>query len=235
MTQSFKQQWRLLVFMWSLRFFAWLHKQRRPRSRRGKPLRIALSMGTFNPIHLWHLQVAQCAWDQLDADFVLFIPNGDPPHKDGVVNKYLRYRMVKAGIHGNDRFKASRIEIDRPGKSYTVDTLRLLKTLYGEDTEFCLIIGLDNVDAIKNWRQPEEIFKLCRLAIAPRNTESVTREEIAAVLPPAAVFDIIDCPNSDISSTKIREWIRTGRARSADYVVPNAVRRIIARHKLYLA
>ena len=129
---------------------------------------------------------------------------------------------------------ASRMELDRTGKSYTVDTLRGLKKRYGAAVELNLIIGLDNLEGIKRWREADEIFKLARILVAPRNAETITREQIAAELPEEAQFDIIDCPNSDISSTTVRNWIKAGRARSADYVVPNAVRKIITRYGLYL-
>lgn len=203
--------------------------------KHGRPLRIGLSMGTFNPIHLWHLQVAQCVWRLLGLDFILFIPNGDPPHdKPGVVSRWIRYMMVRAGIHGNRAFKSSPIEIFRSGKSYTVDTLRALKELYGDDVELYLIIGLDNVDTINKWFQAPEIFKLCKLAIAPRNSQECTRAAISAVLPPEAQFEIIDSPDSDVSSTKIREWIKKGLSECAAYLVPNRVRKIINRFKLYV-
>lgn len=225
--------WRRFFSSAGLKAQTWLHKHRRPRTRRRQPLRIALSMGTFNPLHLWHLQVAHCAWDQFGFDFVLFIPNGDPPHKKGVVRKELRYRMVKAGIKGNPAFKVSRIEIDRPGKSYTVDTLKALKRLYGDDTELYLIIGLDNVEAINGWSRPDELFKLCSLLIAPRNSKDCSRESIAKALPEGVEFEIIDSPDSNVSSTMIREWIARGRQASADYLVPNGVRRIINKYRLY--
>lgn len=233
MITSLMQFWRWLTGPAMLQLQAWWHIHCRPRDRRGKPLKIALSMGTFNPIHLWHLQVAQCAWDQYRPDFVLFIPNGDPPHKEGVVNKWLRYRMVKAGIRGNKAFKVSRIEVIREGKSFTADTMKALKALYGPDTELCLIIGLDNVDSIKGWVRPEEIFKMAKLLIAPRNSKECTREAIAQALPPGVEFDIIDSPDSNVSSTMIRDWIRLGRIASAAYLVPNAVRRIIEKYRLY--
>lgn len=227
----------LYRFIWWIQWTChlWRYgKESRLRKRRSRPLRIGLSMGTFNPIHLWHLQVAQCVWKLLGLDFILFIPNGDPPHKEGVVNKWIRYMMVRAGIYGNSAFKSSPIEIFRSGKSYTVETLRALKELYGDDVEFYLIIGLDNVDSIKTWFHAPEIFKLCKLAIAPRNSKECTREAIGAVLPPEAQFEIIDSPDSDVSSTKIREWISKGLAECAAYLVPNRVRKIIIRFKLYV-
>lgn len=210
------------------------HSQKSPCRTRKRKLRIGLSMGTFNPIHLWHVQVAQCAWDQFDLDYVLFIPNGDPPHKSDVADKEIRFRMVQVGTRGNSHFQASRIEIDRPGKSYTVDTLRALKAQYGDDVELFLIIGLDNLEPINHWMEATEIFKLCQLLVAPRNAAIGERDKIAAALPDGARFDIIDCPDSGISSTLIRNWIKSGRARSADYLFPNAgVRNLVIRHRLY--
>ncbi|CAN5534520.1 nicotinate-nucleotide adenylyltransferase [soil metagenome] len=201
---------------------------------RKKKLRIGLSMGTFNPIHLWHMQVAQCAWDQFHLDFVLFIPNGDPPHKNDVAPKEIRFRMVKAATKGAKHFRASRIEIDRPGKSYTVDTLRALKAQYGDDAEFFLIVGLDNIEPINHWMEADEIFKLSELLVAPRDSANADHQIIAKLLPSGARFNIIDCPGSDISSTLIRSWIKSGRARSADYLFPNFhCRNIAVRHRLY--
>lgn len=200
-----------------------------------KPLRtLALSMGTFNPIHLWHLLAAVCALEQF-ADRVLFIPNGDPPHKEGVVNKFLRLRMLNAAIKRIPGAASSRIEIDRPGKSYTIDTLKQLKAIYGPDVEFCLIVGMDNLQQLadKKWYQTDEILGLCRLLIAPRATEIADREKIKAILPPLARFEIIDTADSNVSSSLIRDWYSRGRARSADFLVPNRVRCIINHAKPY--
>lgn len=206
----------------------------RTRRAHQKKLRIGLSMGTFNPIHLWHMQVAQCAWDQFDLDFVYFIPNGDPPHKSDVAPKEIRYRMVQAACRGVKHFRPCRIEIDRPGKSYTVDTLRALRELHGDDVEFFLIIGLDNVEPINHWMEADEIFKLCQLLVAPRDAAIADRDIVAGLLPKGARFEIIDCPGGGISSTIIRDWIKNGRARSADYLFPNVrVRNIVVRHRLY--
>lgn len=208
------------------------------KSRRKKgPLRIGLSMGTFNPIHLWHLQVAQCSWVQHSLDAVLFIPNGDPPHKTGVVCKERRFKWVRGAVRGNPKFFASRIEVDREGKSYTVDTLRQLHALYGQhgvDVELHLIIGMDNVNSIQSWHQAPEMLKLCKLLIAPRNSMVTTPEAIGAVLPGLEFkrdWNLIQCPDTDMSSTIVRNWYADPKlAHCADYVVPNPVRRDIAKH-----
>lgn len=202
---------------------------------RRKKLRIGLSMGTFNPVHIWHMQVAQCAWDQYDLDFVYFIPNGDPPHKSDVAPKETRFLMVRDACRGVKHFRPSRIEIDRPGKSYTVDTLRALKALHADDdVEFFLIIGLDNVEPINHWMEADEIFRLCQLLVGPRDQAIADPELIAKALPKGARFHVIDCPGSGISSTVIRNWIKTGRAHSADYLFPNVrVRNRVVREQLY--
>jgi len=221
-------------------FRALIARLGQPKHDKDKVLHIGLSMGTFNPIHLWHLQVAQCAWVQFLLDFVLFIPNGQPPHKDGVVSKELRFRMVKGSIRGNNKFRASRIELDREGKSFTVDTLRQLIAEYaaqGYKVQLYLIVGMDNLEKLHLWHESPEILKLCKLLIAPRNSRLMTVEKIAELFPGYKQhehWDIIDCPDSDISSTIIRQWIASGKfAACADYLVSNAVRRIIIRYRLY--
>lgn len=241
------------VFIWLLwqchilRFGLWRRLLRR------RPLRIGLSMGTFNPIHLWHLQVAQCVWAFLNLDFILFISNGDPPHKEGVIGKWLRFRMMRAGVRGNCKFKTSPMEALRPGKSYTADTLRQLKRIYGRQVELYLIIGLDNAHQIATWVRAPEIFELCTLAIAPRNAREYVRdvtgamlpgdarnanaymrEVIGAMLPGGARFEVVPSPDSNVSSTMIRKWIGQGMGACADYLVPNRVRKIINRHRLYV-
>ena len=143
--------------------------------------------------------------------------------------------MVKAATGRIKHFVPSRIEIDRPGKSYTIDTLRALKELHrDDDVEFFLIIGLDNVEPINHWMEADEIFKLCHLLIGPRDTAIADRGIIAKLLPEGTRFGVIDCPGGGVSSTVIRNWIKTGRARSADYLFPNVrVRNIVVRNRLY--
>ena len=207
-----------------------------------RPLKLGLSMGTFNPIHLWHLQVAQCGWVQMALDVVIFIVNGDPPHKEGVVSKYIRYDMVRAAVKGNQRFCHSRLEVDRDGKSYTVDTLRQLKQMFesrGYTVELHLFIGMDNVNGLEKWKDAPEILApgLCKLVIAPRFQDSMTAGEIQAHIPSRKLnvdWFMLDSPDSTVSSTLIRNWIASGKfAACADYLVSNAVRKIIARYGLY--
>ena len=189
---------------------------------------LGLSCGTFNPIHYWHLIAAQCAMDQFGLDKVLIIPNGEPPHKkNDILDKELRFEMVAAAATTNSgKFEASRIELDRTGPSYTLDTLTALKTEYGEGVRLNLIIGVDNIEPIPNWYKADEIFKLVRLLIAPRlNVDMAQARVLAQNLPAGTVLDIIDAPSSSLSSTMVREWIRKGR--SVQYLVPPAVNAIL--------
>ena len=224
---------KLVWLLWMAR--EWL---RLKRFDKRQTIRIGLSMGTFNPIHLWHLQVGQCAWVQKNLNFVLFIPNGDPPHKNGVVSKWRRYNWVKWAVAGNKMFRACPIEVCREGKSYTVDTLHQLTELYakwGYKVELCLIIGMDNVDNIPRWHQAPEVLRQCKLLIAPR--DKATPEAIATTLPglePEKDWSMIACPDNYISSTLVREWYADpAMSPCADYVVSNMVRRDITRDNPY--
>jgi len=189
---------------------------------------LGLSCGTFNPIHDWHLIVAQCASDQFGLDKVLLIPNGQPPHKkNDVLDKEWRWEMVVAAAATNaGKFEANRIELDRQGPSYTLDTLTALKAQYGEGVRLNLLIGVDNIEPIPHWYKADEIFKIVRLLIAPRLAVSMEQaREMAKNLPAHCVWDIIDAPGSALSSTMVRDWIRKGR--SVQYLVPCEVNRIL--------
>lgn len=197
---------------------------------------IGVYTGTFNPLHFWHLIVADFAREQHGLKEVLFIPNGNPVHKKGVVDKELRFDMVEAGIKNNPFFKASRIEIDREGPSFTVDTLRALKAQYGACARLNLIVGLDNVKPDSNlpitrWKDAPELFKLCRVLVGPRNFERAQREKLSAFLPAGADFDVIDSPSSTMSSSFIRE--RIARGQSVRHLVPEPVLEIVIRERLY--
>ena len=197
---------------------------------------LGICAGTFNPIHLWHPIVADCARQQFGLDEVLFIPNGNPVHKKGVLDKETRFEMVQAAIAPSPFFTASRIEIDRVGPSYTVDTLRSLKAQYGKDVRLNLIIGLDNVQGgdlpVTQWKEADEVFRLCRLLIGPRNFELPEAKKIAAQLSSSkADFELIECPASTLSSTLVRERIAAGQ--SIRHLVAPAVFEIITARRLY--
>jgi nicotinate-nucleotide adenylyltransferase len=234
-TQKFAAIWR-----------QWKYNERKRLAvhfSKNKVIKILLSMGTFDPPHLWHLQVAQCARVQRKLDFALFVPNNKPPHKGKAVGlpditpSGRRYRWVVKSIRGNCRMRACPVELSRDGLSYTIDTMKQLVEMYGSwgyKVELYLLIGMDNVEKVEGWYQAPEMLKMCKLCIAPRNSRMMPPEKIAECLPGLKKdvdWFLIDCPDGDISSTKIREWYSDPElALCADYLVRNAVRIDIRRN-----
>lgn len=184
--------------------------------------------GTFDPPHLGHLVVAQDLLDALRLDRLLMIPAARPPHKQDVepAPAELRYRMVEAAVGGHPRIEASRLELDREGPSYTVDTLRALGA-GGAGDELFLAIGVDQLRAFRAWRAPDEIARIARIVVMARDGV-----EPGAVGPdPGVPYETVRVTRVDVSSTEIRERIREGR--SVRYRVPEAVREIIQSERLY--
>lgn len=182
--------------------------------------------GTFNPIHTRQLMVAQCAVEQFGLAKVLFVPNGNPPHKKtDLLDKELRFEMVEAAVRDNPRFEASRIEVDRPGVTWTIDTLKQLKAELGDEVRLNFIIGEDNIKTLQGYDRREELFALCRLLVSPRDyvKRGMLKKWRAAL--PGALVEAIDCPADARSSTLIRQWIR--EKKSVRYLVVPAVHRIL--------
>ncbi len=189
--------------------------------------------GTFNPMHLRELALAQFALEQHGLKKVIFVPNGTPPHKKvDVLDRESRFEMVKAGVKDNPLFEASRIEIDRPGITWTIDTLKQLKALYGDNVRLNFICGEDVIDNLVRYDRRAEFLGLVRLLICPRSSEDAQKALTAwrQTLPEADIA-LIDCPPSGISSTLVRKWIRAGK--SIRYVVPARVVEIIERKGHY--
>jgi len=188
---------------------------------------LGLSCGTFNPPHWWHLLAAQCAWEEFGLNKVLFIPNGQPVHKKNVLDKESRWELIVAATAIDPvHFEPCRIELDRQGPSYTLDTLVELKQLYGDGVRLNLIIGVDNIKPIPTWYKADQIFKRCRLLIAPRlNVDPDQARELAKNLPGGTDWEIIHAPSSDISSTMVRDWVRRGRR--LECLVPPAVQKLL--------
>jgi len=191
--------------------------------------RIGLFGGTFNPLHNAHLLVAEKALAQFGLKEVIFIPCGIPPHKevaDGV-NKEDRYEMVRRAIAGHPRFSISRIEIDREGPSYTIDTIRALKGKYPEG--LCFIVGADLLAQIETWKEPEELLKSVPFIVAPR--DGVKKEIFSAPPFDRAEIHFLDMEEVDLSSTWIREAVRRGE--EFEGWVPPQVAAYIREHGLY--
>ena len=190
--------------------------------------RIGILGGTFDPIHSGHVLLARFVLEALTLDRVLFIPAADPPHKSaGVTPAAHRVDMVHLAVDGLDRFAVSRIELEREGPSYTVDTLRQLRRLHPED-ELFLIIGADNVSDMATWYDPEGILEQ---ATVVAGTRLGVGADVDAAL--AARIRRVDTPVFDVSSTRVRQRVRAGL--SIRCLVPDAVERYILDHHLYEA
>jgi len=199
--------------------------------------KIGIAGGTFDPIHYGHLIIAEEIRESCGLDKVLFIPSGNPPHKDTrcVTSAEHRFNMVAAAISTNGFFEASRLEMERTGYAYTVDTLQELRNLYGENVGLYFIIGADVVWDLLKWKQPERLFAMCEFIVAFRpacRMDSFVKEVEMLRTKHSARINIADTPVIDISSTAIRERAKTGR--SLKYLVPEAVEDYILQNGLYL-
>lgn len=196
-------------------------------------MRIAVYGGTFDPPHIAHLVVAQEAVDALGLDRLLFIPTGVPPLKSGAVASAAdRTQMLELAIANNPAFAVSRLEVDRPGVSYTADTLRQLLAELGEDCELYFITGTDQVRQLSAWREPDQVLQLARLVVVTRPGYDAPLALLDAILPGAAArARQLEVPQLGISATTIRSRLAAGR--SIRYLVPDAVREYILAHSLY--
>ena len=196
-------------------------------------MKVGLLGGTFNPPHLAHLVCAAEAHDQLGLDRVLLVPTAVPPHKAAPEDPGAEHRaqMCELAVRGDDRLRVSRIELERGGPSYTVDTLTALHERDPED-ELTFIVGGDMAHSLPTWREPEGILRLARVAVAER--AEVRRADIAerlAGLDQADRVAFFDMPRIDISSSEIRR--RAAAGRSIRYLVPDAVAEYVADRGLY--
>jgi len=197
-------------------------------------MRVGVLGGTFDPIHNGHLIAAEEVRAQLKLDRVVFVPAGLPPHKltEHVSSVGHRLAMVQLAIAGNPYFTVSRVDIDRFGPCYTVDTIRLLRDEWGADVELYFIVGSDSLADLPTWHKPDRLIKLCRLAVVERPGYRVDVEELERMLPGiASRVHFINSPQIDISSTDIQRRVREGLP--IKYQVPEAVEDYIYEHALY--
>jgi nicotinate-nucleotide adenylyltransferase len=193
--------------------------------------RIGLMGGTFDPIHYGHLVAAEEARWQFELDQVLFIPTGQPWQKPvGVSPAEDRYQMTLIATASNPAFAVSRVEIDHPGPTYTVDTLRRLRAELGEGTRLYFITGADAVLHILTWKDREEVLALAEFIAATRPGYDLTR--LAERLPGASHrLHPMEIPMLAISSTEIRARVAHGAP--IQYLVPDGVVRYVASRGLY--
>ena len=197
-------------------------------------MRVGVLGGTFDPIHNGHLVAAEEVRAQLDLDRVVFVPAGLPPHKltEPISPVEHRLAMVELAIASNTYFTVSRVDIDRFGPCYTVDTMELLRDDWGGDVELYFIMGSDSLADIPTWHQPARLIRLCRLAVIERPGYGVDMGELERLLPGiTSRVRFVNSPQLDISSTDIQRRVRGGLP--IKYQVPEVVEDYIYQHELY--
>lgn len=191
--------------------------------------------GTFDPVHNAHLMIAGEALQQLELDEILFIPTSHTPLKEDTVITPVehRVRMVELAIADNPVFRLSRIEIDRAGISYTVDTIAGLKQSLGNDSELYFIIGLDSLKTLPRWKEPDRIIEMCRLVTVLRPGYNVPDIDKLEKSIPGITESLImiDDLAPDISATDIRKRVAAGLP--INDLVPAPVEQYILDHGLY--
>ena len=194
-----------------------------------KHKRIGIFGGTFDPIHNAHMDIARAALKEAHLDRIIFVVSARPPHKHGgpYASAEDRFAVVSAAVHGNPRFEVSRVEMDREGPSYMVDTLGEMAKLH-RDAALFLIIGLDSFLDLPKWKDPEGIISRARLLVIRRPN---LPDEAPVQL--KGRYDVLKFPETDLSSTEVRDRIVAGGP--FDELVPAPVARLIRERGIYHA
>ncbi len=198
--------------------------------------KIGILGGTFNPIHKGHLRIAEIVLKEFDLDKIVFVPSGLPPHKthQDLAAKEDRLCMIKLAIQGNPHFSISKIELNRAGYSYAVDTFNELKDEFGAAAGLYYIMGMDSINDILSWKKPLELFRLCQFIVATRPGTKVRTFRRLMKFPPLKdnmkKIHLIET-SFDISSTKIRKKLKNEK--SVDRMLPKKILQYIKKKGLY--
>lgn len=201
-------------------------------------MNIGVLGGTFDPIHIGHIMVAEEVVARLDLPRILFMPAGQPWLKLNNANAIspvpYRLEMVRLGIAHNPRFKLSTMEIERSGPTYTVDTIAQLHSKLGEGDEIFFILGWDNLSQLPRWHQPQRLIEMCRLVAVPRVDFPLPdlpalEKELPGITPRVILFDK---PRIDVNASVVRRRVAAGQ--SIGGLVPEPVARYIEEHNLYV-
>lgn len=219
-------------------------------------MRLALFGGTFNPIHNCHLQIASQTRERIGVDQVLFVPSNDPPHKSttSLAPARDRYEMVNLAIAGDPAFALSDVELRRPDKSYSIDTIQALRHEYGPGTDLYFLLGLDSFLDFSSWRRAEELLRLCHFVVVSRPRTAFASLATLPLLPaiePAPLesldtgranrldlalsdrttLTLLRLPPCSISASDLRRRLKAKQAVTG--LLPPAVESYIIRHGLY--
>ena len=186
--------------------------------------RLGILGGTFDPIHLGHLRMAQVVLEKMRLDKVIFVPSNLPPHKSGfgLSSSDIRLKMVKLAVKGNSHFRVSSFEVKREGKSYSIDTIRYFAKIFPKAKIF-FIIGYDALAKLHQWKAIDEILKMVEFVVVNRPGNFATPHRIK--------HHSILMPGMDVSSSKIRKLVK--QKKSIRYLVPEAVREYMEQNNLY--
>jgi nicotinate-nucleotide adenylyltransferase len=199
-------------------------------------IKIGISGGTFDPIHYGHLIIAEIIRNDIGLDRVIFVPTGIPPHKKhlNVTSPIDRLNMVKKAVYSNPHFEVSSVEVEREGYTYTIDTLKHFKRIYGEKAQMHFITGADVIKELTTWKNFEELFTMCRFvtALRPDYIDESFYDEVE-YLKSKYNADIVvaNIPMIQISSTDIRKRVQEGK--TIKYLLPECVENYIYRNDLY--
>jgi nicotinate-nucleotide adenylyltransferase len=191
--------------------------------------------GTFDPIHMGHLLLAETAREALELQRVLFVPVADPPHKQQrhITPAHHRQAMVELALKGNSRFELCLVDLERPGPHYSTDMVRLVRKRFDIGPDACyFIIGGDSLQDLPGWHRPEELITRCRLAVVHRPGYQPDISVLAAKLPELGRRLVwVETPVVGISASDIRTRVQRGQ--SIRYQVPEKVREYIKTHQLF--
>lgn len=198
-------------------------------------MRIGILGGTFDPVHIAHLIIAEEARVKLALEAVVFIPAGRPWLKadQPISPAPLRLEMARLAVAPNPNFRISSIEVDRPGLTYTIDTVEVLRKEWGTEAEIHFILGMDAVRDLHRWKEPEHLLKLCGLAVFGRpDYQDVPLAELEEIAPGASSrIQFLRDPQIGVSGSEIRRRVEQGI--SIRYLVPRSVERFIQDNRLY--
>lgn len=187
--------------------------------------KIALFGGTFNPVHIGHMAMAQVAMEKFGLDRVIFIPSNTPPHKTikNLASARDRLQMTKQSVKGNPGFKVSDFEIKNPGKSYSIDTIKHFRKKFPKGTKLFFLIGEDGYAELDSWKKIDEILKSVTFIVVNRPGYNAKKGGVRHLS--------VTMPGIDISSSYVRRRAKEGK--SVKYLVPEPAFRYIENHKLY--
>ena len=206
-----------------------------PRPSGGNAKRIGILGGTFDPPHVGHLWLATLAVDAMSLDRVLFMPAAQPPHKrrKGMTRATDRLLMTRLAIAGDEAFGLTLIEMERPGPSYTIDSVDELQRLYGSDGTLYLLMAADSLAEIETWREPDALLERIEWVVGPRPGSPIPdRSELDERFGAnASRIHLLEGPSLDVSSSEIRR--RVAARRAIRYLVPRGVEELIGQRGLY--